>query len=464
MTLDVFEAARDAPDQPALIVGERAFTYRQLAKRVARRLGSCGGGLSPGVAITLVGRSDLPTLETVYAAVSRAVPLFLAHPRLTRFELDKLLALPGVPRLFDPIPTPSGAASPNLIAAAPHPGDETILAVLFTSGTESAPKGALLSRRAFLASAEASALNLGWEPDDRWLLGLPIAHVGGLSILIRCLLARRTVVVPTDLAAGKRLSPEALSAVLHSARISLLSLVPTQLQMLLDRGLAPPPSLRAVLLGGAHTPPRTLQRANEAGWPVLTTYGLTEACSQVATQPYGTRNDGSLGSGRIIAGTEVRSVRGILHVRGPTLLSGYHGDECSPLDADGWFATGDHGQIDVNGYLHVLGRRTDLIVTGGENVYPAEVEQVLEEHPSVEAACVFGVADDTWGQIVAAALVCHEDCDLSELRAHVGLRLARHKRPRRIAFVDALPTTAAGKLDRRAVAQTAAPLLSELSP
>ncbi len=343
---------------------------------------------------------------------------------------------------------------------------ERWLAVLFTSGTTGSPKGIALSRRAFVASARASEANLGFRDDDRWLLGLPIAHVGGLSILTRCLLARKTVVVPDAVAEGRRLDATSLIASIEATRTTLVSLVPTQLEWLLaEPGWSPPPFLRAVLLGGAAARPSLLERAAERGLPVLTTYGLTEACSQVTTQPAGTVNRGERGAGAPMFGTEVRIVEGAIQVRGPTLLSALvPAGVGSVLDDDGWFHTDDLGRLDEVGHLHVLGRRSDLIVTGGENVYPAEVEAILERCPGVDAACIFGVPDDTWGELVAVALVPGESGAPADgdLLRFVREHLAQHRRPRLVALINAFETTPAGKLDRRATARRAALTLRKL--
>jgi O-succinylbenzoic acid--CoA ligase len=222
-----------------------------------------------------------------------------------------------------------------------------------------------------------------------------------------------------------------------------------------------------VLLGGAAARPALLARAADRGVPVLTTYGLTEACSQVTTQPRGTVNRGELGAGVPVRGTEVRITDGVIHVRGPTLLSGYLSDAgaaspralafTSPLSSDGWLRTTDLGRLDADGRLFVLGRVGEQIITGGENVAPAEVEAVLEQHPDVDAACVFGIPDDVWGETVAAALVPARPgaLDLASLAAFVTASLAPHRRPRHVALLDALPAAPSGKLDRKRTALVA---------
>jgi len=474
MTLSVRRASREAPDHTALVFGERTWSFAELAAVVEPMIARLeerwrGAPATLQSPLALVGASDLPTLVVLYALIELGWPVALVHPRFTDTERAALYPLIPKTRWLDARELNDVAATtPVRAAAEPLPDDELCLAILFTSGTTGAPKGVVLSRRAFVAGARASASNLGWRDDDRWLLGLPIAHVGGLSILTRCLIARRAVVIPRDVAEGRRLTPEALRAALDELDVSIVSLVPTQLEWLLasDAAWSAPRSLRAVLLGGAAASPRLLERAWERALPVLTTYGLTEACSQVTTQRAGTVNRGTLGAGPPIDGVQVDILGGVIRVRGPTLFSGYFPSDAGGRhpDAEGWFETDDLGRYDANGNLHVLGRRSDLVITGGENVVPSEVEAVVERCPGVRAACVFGVPDDTWGELVAVAVVPEGALAALEslqagLARHVSEHLSPHRRPRLLRFVDAFETTPAGKLDRGATARLSGPHL-----
>ncbi|HEX6945188.1 MAG TPA: AMP-binding protein, partial [Casimicrobiaceae bacterium] len=219
----------------------------------------------------------------------------------------------------------------------------------------------------------------------------------------------------------------------------------------------PPPRLRCVLVGGMATAPRLLQRASARRVPVVLTYGMTETCSQVVATPYEDRfAPAARGDGRPLPGVGLRVVDGRIEVSGPMLMAGYWNGPA--LAAGAWFDTGDLGVLDAEGALHVQARRGDLIVTGGENVYPAEVERVLEDCPGIAAAAVFGLPDETWGETVATALVAERPTADGELRTWITTRLAPHKRPRQVCFVARLPHTSAGKLDRGALASLA-PLL-----
>lgn len=443
MTFSVFDAAAEAPQIPALVFDQHAVSYAELAQRahaLAEQLPP------PGELLPIVARAELDTLALVQAAIARGVPVLPLHPRWTEAERR---ALGQRARDAGPL----GAMGPE---------DERPLAVICTSGSSAEPKAVVLSRRAFAAAAHASEQNLGWLPGDRWLLTLPFSHVGGFSILTRCLRARATVVVAGSAAGGPRLAPAELAELVDRQRVTLISLVPTQLAQLLELIPAwdPGPALRVMLVGGAACPKPLLVRARGRGWPVLTTYGMTETCSQIATQRYGSPPASESDVGPPVSGLEVRVVDGTLRVRGPTLFSGYLGRPLREvLDGDGFFDTGDRGAIDDQGRLHVLGRRGDLIITGGENVSPLDVERSLEGHPDVAAVCVFGVEDMIWGELVAAAVVLRPGADLSQLVAWSREHLARFKRPRLWAELPDLVRNAVGKVDRAGTARHARPKL-----
>jgi O-succinylbenzoic acid--CoA ligase len=217
------------------------------------------------------------------------------------------------------------------------------------------------------------------------------------------------------------------------ARITLVSLVPTMLARLLDAGLRDPPSLRWALLGGGPIAPSLLERAAAAGVPVAATYGMTEACSQIATR------------GWPLPGVELKIAEdGEVLVRGANVAP-------AALATDGWLHTGDVGSLDERGRLRIIGRKADTIVTGGENVAPTEVESALLEHPAVADAGVFARADEEWGEAIVATVVLRQGAVVTdqELREHCAERLARFKVPKRIEFAAILPRTVSGKLIRR---------------
>ena len=428
--LSISAAACDAGSSIGLRTAERTYTFAELARlahgirdRLPRRV-------VPGGPVPVIGANTVETALTLYALLEARIPALLLHPRLTASERKDILRA-------------TAAAGPlDVLDAA---------CVVHTSGTTGVPRAAVLTRAALAASARASEANIGWHANDCWLLAMPLAHVGGLSILTRCLMARRAVALSTFDVAG-------FPAELDALRVTLASLVPTMLQLVLD---AHPlwrasPRLRAVLLGGAPARERLLEAAAQRNLPVLVTYGLTETCSQITTTPYALRYaPGAHGSGLPLPGIDVRVRDGNIEVRGPVLMHGYRNEP--PLGSDAWFATGDLGGLDGDGSLHVHARRHDLIITGGENVYPVEVERALERCAGITAAAVFGIADATWGQVVAALLVGDSRVlQDGTLRHYLDGALAPHKRPRRIVFTARLPYTRAGKLDREAVRAFAA--------
>jgi O-succinylbenzoic acid--CoA ligase len=446
MDLSLYHASAEAPEQPALVAGPVTLSYRELWERAAL-LGPCleQAARAP---VGVVAANELETAVLWHALVAQAIPALLLHPRLSRAERAAIVSRAGAVAGSE---IDWDAANRSPFALRHIPDDERPLAIVPTSGSTGLPRLAVLSRRALLASARASAQNLGWQPGDRWLVSLPLAHVGGMAILARCLVGRQTAVLgsPGDTAS----MVEALSG----NDITLLSLVPAQLERLLDLWPRPepPPGLRALVLGGDAASPELLERAR--AWPVLTTYGLTETCSHVTCQQYGTRPHPDHGSGPPLPGVELGILEGRIQVRGAQLFSGYWGESGAALDPAAWFESGDLGRLDAHGRLHVLGRASDLIITGGENVHPAEVEAVLGRVPGVRTACVFGVKDRTFGEVVAAALVTRGPVppDDQTLYAHLDAELAPFKHPRQIAFITAIEYGPGGKLDRARTAEQA---------
>ena len=316
--------------------------------------------------------------------------------------------------------------------------------IIYTSGTTGRPKGAILTYANHWWSAVASALNLGLLPDDRWLVCLPMFHVGGLSILLRSVVCGMTVVV------HERFEPALVNRAIDEQGVTIVSVVGAMLdRMLLERGERPyPPTLRCVLLGGGPAPLPLLERAIRARAPVVQTYGLTETASQVVTlaPEDAVRKLGS--AGKPLMGSQILiAADGEIWVRGPTVSPGY----LHQPPRHGWLRTGDLGYVDEDGYLYVLDRRDDLIISGGENIYPAEVEAALVAHPAVKEAGVIGLPDREWGQTVGAvvALEPGHTATAAELIGFCRQRLAGYKVPRRVEFRHQLPRNAGGKLLRR---------------
>ncbi len=292
-----------------------------------------------------------------------------------------------------------------------EPGDALVVA---TSGSTGAPKGVVLTHEAVAASAVATSERLGVRGDDHWLACLPLSHVGGLSVVTRALETgtKLTVFPGFDATAAEQ------------SGATLVSLVATALTRI------DPDRFRTIVLGGSRPP--VDRPAN-----CVTTYGMTETGSGVVYD------------GVPLDGVEVDiTTDGEIRLRAPMLLRCYRNDT-SPFDADGWFATGDLGEWLSDGRLQVIGRRGDLIITGGENVWPEVAEAALADHSGVSDVMVRGVEDPEWGQLVEAVIVPAGDPPtLDALRAHVKQRHPAYMAPKRLTIVESLPRTSLGKLRR----------------
>ena len=484
----IWEAAQAAPGRVALTFGSERWTWSELDGRTARwagRLAELGVGEGDTVALFSFNRPEF--LFATWAAARLGAWVVPLNARLSAFELAPLIARVR-PRLLlvDPalhaeaalprnhelppgeqLPAELRATSVHALdaldvdRASPHQGRtwraRGPLVGLFTSGTTGRPKLALHGVAQFEAASRASAQRIGGVRAPVWLGTLPLFHVGGLAMSFRVVFGAGTLVLRA------RFDADETSRAFDEDGITHASLVPTTLARVLDvRGEQPfPPTAQAVLIGGGPMSAELLARARRLGLPCLQTYGMTEACSQITTEDPADADGGS--AGPPLPGTEVRivddagvalaaGVEGNIEVRGPTLFQGYFEDPEATARAfhDEWFRTGDLGVLDTRGRLVLLSRRTDLILRGGENVYPSEIEHVLEQHPAVAEVAVLAEPDETWGQ-VPVAVVCVRSgaaLDAAALEAFARARLASFKIPARWRFTDALPRNAMGKVDR----------------
>lgn len=333
-------------------------------------------------------------------------------------------------------------------------GAEDVLTLVYTSGTTGAPKAVELTNANYEAGADASIARLGCAPGDRWLAAMPMCHVGGLSIAVRCALAGMTVVQHPGFDATS------VDRSLRHDEIGFVSLVPTMLARVLDAGgdVPYPSTLKAVVLGGGRLPAALVGRAQRASVPLVATFGMSETAAQVTTSWPGdaSRHPGS--AGHPLDGVAIRigvpgsDGVGEILVRGAQVFRGYFRDpERTVRSLQGeWLHTGDLGRLDDDGRLWVEVRRTDLIVSGGENVNPEVVEEVLALHPGVAEVAVFGVEDEEWGQRVAAAVVLRAGATVGdgELRQWCRERLAAFQVPREFVRVAELARTISGKVKR----------------
>ncbi len=429
-------AAALEPDGQALQSTSGSLTYRELRDRAcgaAAGLATLGANPGDRVAIALqAGEEFVIALHACMLLGAVAVPVDL---RLGRGERERLTD--GALLLDQPLRESSEHAAGY--RGAKHDLSSTAV-IIHTSGTTSAPKAVELTYGNFLWSALGSAAALDVATEERWLCTLPLSHVGGLSILIRSAIYATTAVV------HERFETDRVLRALQDERVTLISLVATTLGRLLDAGLERPPALRCALTGGGPVPAALVARGHAAGVPVSLTYGLSEACSQVSTTPLAETGTATSTAGPPLFCTRVRIAEDQeILVRGPTVAPG-------ALAVDGWLHTGDLGCLDEHGRLGVTGRKADTIVSGGENVAPAEVEAVLEAHPQVLEAAVLGRPDERWGEAVTAWVVPQPgaELDFSDLSAHCAAALAPYKLPKDYLLREQpLPRTRSGKLLRR---------------
>lgn len=453
-------AAATRAEVCALRTPQREISYSELLRNArAGRAWLSGQGIAPKDKVAIALAPGLPFATALHACMllgAVAVPVDL---RLAAAEREQITSGSSI-LIEEPLPEEHPGTISDALAG--HDLQDTA-AIIHTSGTTSAPKPVKLTYGNFLWSALGSAVALGLDPNERWLCALPVSHVGGLSILMRSAIYGTTAIV------HERFETDSVLSALQEEEVTLVSLVATTLARLLDAGLESPAGLRCALVGGGPVSPALLARAIAAGVPVSQTYGLTEACSQVTTTPIAKAAIERSSAGPSLFCTRVSIAQdGEILVRGPTLAQ-------ASIASDGWLHTGDLGSMDENGWLSVTGRKADTIVTGGENVAPAEVEAVLEAHPDVLEAAVVGRTDEQWGQAVTAVVVLRdgdrttvtsEDGLLAQgtalrgenspesyeaaLRAHCAVALAPFKVPKAFMFTsEPLPRTRSGKLLRR---------------
>ncbi len=483
--------AHATPGREALVAADRRWTFHELdgdATRLAYALGRHGVRAGDRVA-TLLHNGPLPVLlvHAVLRLGATLVPLNVrlsagevawqlgdARPRIVVVEARTTHLAAGFEAVVDgeALMRPGERSAPGSRGAveltdANEPSH--VVAIIYTSGTTGRAKGSTLTAANAWWSAVGSALNLGTLPSDRWLAVLPLFHVGGLAIVLRAAIYGITAVVHDSFDA------DAVNRAIDEDGVTIVSVVAVMLQRMLDaRGGRPyPAALRCILLGGGPAPRALLDRCRALCVPVVLTYGLTETGSQVATLPpdEALRKLGS--AGRALYPNAIRitsddgtpldtGTDGEIQVNGPVVTPGYVGVDGTPhLTPDGWLRTGDIGHLDADGYLYVLDRRDDLIITGGENVYPAEVEAVLLSHPSVIEAGVIGLPDERWGQRIVAIVRIADGADataaISALRDHCRGQLAGYKVPAEVRVVaHDLPRTASGKLRRAALREALA--------
>lgn len=444
----------------AIITDAVTWSYAELADRVRRRADHLlAQGLVPGQVVLVPEAPVLDLLIMQHALARLGCGLFPVSPRRPEAELAVLVRLAGVEWRWRPDATVMDGEGGRLVATGiggPNLGDHrkprepTPALIIETSGSSGTPKAVMLSPANVQASAQVTNELLGLGPRDAWLGCLPRCHVGGLMIGYRCALAGATLVAHPAFAAAAVARDLARRGVTH------LSLVPPMLARLLAVMLAPPPELRAVLVGGQALSGTLARQALDAGWPLRLTYGMTETCSHIALSPTLTAVLPPGQVGPPLPGVEVRchgtpDAPAPLQIRGPQVMLGYADADRQPGRGlqDGWFQTGDLGYLTPEGEVTVVGRADRLLVIGGEAVLPSRVEEQLLTAPGVSAAVVVGLADPVWGHRLVAAYT--GDLTPSALETWCRRHLSNRERPRAFHHLAALPLLASGKPDLRAI-------------
>ena len=486
---------RISPERDAIWFEGRTTSHAGFAERVRRTASALAGlGVSAGDRVAWTGGNHPSALETLYACGQLAAIWVPVNGRLTAPEAEYVLAHSGATvvvhgRDHGPLadalrdrlpqvrawvaaepPVDGGAASlpyEEVIAAAdPAPRDEPVdlddpCLIMYTSGTTGTPKGAVLTHGNMTWNAINHVMGFGITQDERTLALAPLFHIGGLNGTVNPALLRGGCAVIV-----RRFDPAETLAVIEEQRVTSFFAVPTMLDAMSrepgfrTRELS---ALRTIGAAGAAVPLPTLRTWLDRGVTMQQGYGMTEAAPgcTVLDSDDAVRKVGSAGKPMFF--TDVRVVRpdgtgsdadidevGEIIVRGPNVMPGYWHDEKRTAEVlvDGWYHTGDAGSVDKEGFLYIRDRYKDMIISGGENVYPAEVESALLELPGVVEAAVIGVPDEKWGEVGLAVLVAARDAerDAEAIRDSLRERLAGFKIPRHIEFADELPKTATGKI------------------
>ncbi|WPK10508.1 o-succinylbenzoate--CoA ligase [Lysinibacillus louembei] len=457
------------PNRIGLRFGGESWTFQQLHEEALYKARQLAKFVGRGERVAIFAPSTPELIKVIYGCMHLQLEMVLLNGRLSTEELAYqiedaqvamvLAAASDVHKLPQNIEVmtfeqliETEAIEINI---ATEWQDNQTISIMYTSGTTGFPKGVRQTVQNHSMSAISSALNLGITEQDVWLCTVPIFHISGFSILMRSLLYGATVCL------YEKFDEQACVQEIVAGRVTTISLVSVMLERVLSEmerlQVQAHPNFKTVLAGGGSIPVDYLQRAAKVQLPVVQTYGMTETSSQTATLASidALRKIGSAGKPLFfnevrIQGTDEPFVEGEICIRGPHVTPGYIGRFAERASTEnGWLLTGDIGYLDDEGYLYVVDRRADLIISGGENVYPAEIENALLAHPSVLEAGVCGLMDDKWGQVPIAFVVLKQAVTEAELQAFCHQRLARYKLPKQFYFVDSLPRNGANKLLRR---------------
>jgi len=457
------------PNRNALTFENRTWTFRQLFDEVMEMAGHLKEtGINYGERVAILSPSNPELIIAIHACWQLRCEVVLLNERLSNDELayqvqdvEPVLILVAE-KYRDRITSQNIVAwndLPELVSSKidieeEWPLDRT-MSIMYTSGTTGRPKGVRQTLENHVTNATSSAFNMGIHPNDVWLCTMPIFHISGLSIVIRSVLYGMEI----KLYAKFDLYP--IVDELVNGGVTRMSVVSVTLERILRelerRDAIVSPRFQTMLAGGGPVPSNYLERAIAKQIPILQTYGMTETSSQTATlsPEDAVRKLGSSGKPLFLSfiridGATGPNIEGEICIRGGHVTPGYIGQyEDTPSQLNGWLHSGDIGYFDEEGYLFVVDRRSDLIISGGENIYPAEVENAILQHPSIREAGVCGMEDQQWGQIPVAFIVAEVEIQLDSLQDFLKSKLASYKIPKALHQVNEMPRNASNKLLRR---------------
>jgi fatty-acyl-CoA synthase len=489
------------PDALALVegvpdpAGRRTWTYGRLLDEARRAAAALAARFEPGERLAVYAPSIPESLVLTYATAMAGLVLIPVNPALRATELAHVLGRsgaagivradehrgvdlaavvasvePSLPALRSVVAFSewlSFLASDSASIDGRAAGPDDVAMIIFTSGTTGAPKGARLTHRSMTNAARFGGIRFGMRPGDVYLDTMPLFHVGGQAVAIEMAQAGATCVLLSAFEPGLMLE------LIEAYRATLTAGVPTMLVSLIDHpdfGRRDLSSLRTISTGGAVVPAELVRHIQSSlGVDVTVVFGQTEACGFISqTELDDDPEDKAVTLGHPLPQMDARVVDpssgevvdtgqvGELQVRGPNVMAGYHElpeATAATIIEDGWLRTGDLVTMDERGYLRIAGRLKEMIVSGGENVFPVEVEEVIASHPAVAQVAVVGLPDRRWGETVMAVVRASSPVTSTELDGYVRERLAGYKVPKRWEFVDEMPMTPMGKIQKFLLAE-----------
>ena len=457
------------PQNPAVITSREIVTYLDLKKFAIETAGSLIKlGIKKGEYVSVLSDNNKDFVVLVFALwLIDAVPVPI-NIKLTSKEIEHLLLFSKGGKLLLHESLRNQFHFTNQIVFPLQPSNvhefpdnsandlNRIALVIFTSGSMGVPKGVMLSFKNLIRSAEIGDQILNQTSQDRWLASLPFNHIGGFSIISRALLAGASIIIPDSSDIKDFIES------LNNFKPTLASFVGTQLKKLMNEKIVPPKELRNVLLGGGFIDDQLIESSINNGWKISKVYGSSETSSFVCAASHEELKGRIKSSGKILYPNEILivdehknklplSTVGEIAIRSDAVFRGYLNNtiETGKKLINNYYYSGDLGYLDEEGFLFVEARRNDLIVSGGENVNPLEVESCILQMENVKECCVIGIEDETWGQIVVAAIVSENSkIDEYKIRNSLKKKLAGFKIPKKILFVEYIPRTSLGKIEK----------------